>query len=579
MGGPWEKFQTGAAPSGPWEKYAPPETTVGPSIPEMSGLEKFTVGLGAGLENAGLGIAQRYLEMGQSDAPPLPGQNILDKIKARIAENRAAVAPLAAESQAAPWYQPTPYGTGNMLGGVLPTVPLPGGVAGGALRRGVTAALSGGAQGFIQPTVEGENPYANAGIGAAAGLGGSAVMSGAGKVGNALLGSKPVNAIDAAGKKYGIRTTTGEAASNPIVQKTESWLEGVPLIGLKGFREKQNQEAQAAAKGFLTKYVGDPSLPTTAAMKESNDAFLNTLYANVRQSGEQLPTVAAEKVKKSAGEMLERYPSVFESIQDTHVKKILKNVMGDVGDKKVNIPYGDGMEIPNAMTGKREFSFDELWTLRKGLGQEIRDAKTDTARGQLKQLYAAVSDDMDTMFTNSNTNAGNIFREANESFKRMSVKFDVIREAYDKAAGTTSGKEVFSPQAFSTELKKLANDPRYKKNVVFSGAEVSEMTGLANIMQVVKRAGQFKENPPTGNRWGLPLLAAGTAAVSPTVALGEAGMTALASFLTGTTAGKRMVLVASKVEPNSPMMKVVMENIYNQLPKLMANQATQPKVK
>ena len=93
---------------------------------------------------------------------------------------------------------------------------------------------------------------------------------------------------------------------------------------------------------------------------------------------------------------------------------------------------------------------------------------------------------MDTMFSNSNTNAGNIFRAANNSFKQMSVKFDVIREAYDKAAGTTSGKEVFSPQAFSTELKKSSQmTRRYKKNVVFSPAEVSEMTGLASIMQVV----------------------------------------------------------------------------------------------
>ena len=387
MAGPWEKYQTGAAPSGPWGKYATPEAEADSSAPEMTGLEKFTVGLGAGLENAGLGIAQRYLEMGANDpnAPKLPGQNILDVINARVAQNRAAVAPLAAESQSAPWYQPTPFGTGNMIGGVLPTIPLPGGVVGGPLRRAATSAISGGLQGFIQPTIEGENPYANAAMGAGAGAAGSTLMSGAGKAGNAVFGSTPVNAIDAAGQKYGIRTTTGEAAGNPIVQKTESWLEGVPLIGLKGFREKQNQEAQAAAKGFLAKYVGDPTLPSTAAMKESNDVFLDRLYANVRQSGETLPTVAAEKVKKSAGEMLERFPSVFESIQDTHVKKIIKNVMGDVGDKKVNIPYGDGMEIPATMTGKREFSFDELWTLRKGLGQEIRDAKTDTARGQLEQ--------------------------------------------------------------------------------------------------------------------------------------------------------------------------------------------------
>jgi hypothetical protein len=107
------------------------------------------------------------------------------------------------------------------------------------------------------------------------------------------------------------------------------------------------------------------------------------------------------------------------------------------------------------------------------------------------------------MLAKSNTPALSEFKAANEAFKQYSVKFDAMRVAYDKAMGTTGAGEMFSPKKYSTALKSLANDPNYKKNVKWLPGEIEEMTGLANILQVVKRAGQYAENPPPGNRWGL----------------------------------------------------------------------------
>lgn len=137
----------------------------------------------------------------------------------------------------------------------------------------------------------------------------------------------------------------------------------------------------------------------------------------------------------------------------------------------------------------------------------------------------------------------------------------------------------FSPQKYGTALKNLANDPTYKKNIRWSPQEIEEMTGLANILQVTKRAGQFMENPPTGNRFGLPTLAtatgggaymAGGLAATLKTAGGAVVTSTIVKLLTTTQAGKRLALSASKIEPTDPFMGVIVRQVYNQLPKFAA---------
>ena len=104
------------------------------------------------------------------------------------------------------------------------------------------------------------------------------------------------------------------------------------------------------------------------------------------------------------------------------------------------------------------------------------------------------------------------------------------------------------------------------------------MTGLANIMQVVKRSGQFMENPPTGNRWGglgTTALIEGTAwkvggvATAAKTAGTAAFATGVAKFLTTTKAGQNLALAASRLEPDSKGMRVVVDQIYKQVPRFM----------
>lgn len=540
-----------------------------PTGTDVSAPQAFTIGLGKGLTDVGTGALQRVLEGGEFLRDILgleSNQENIDNLKKLIEENRRVFKPLADSSTSAK--------VGEFIGNTAPAVPIPGGATGGLLRRGLSSAASGAVTGAIQPTTGNESAVANAAIGAVTGGGTSLATSGIGKTINALRGKIPDNEVEKLSKRFGIRTTFGEATDNPITQKAETWLEGVPIIGLKGFREKQQKEAESAVFDFFSKYVSDKTLPDTAAMKEANERALSDIFGKLRGLGKALPEVEANETKKKAAELLTRYKPVFESIQDGEVKRILKDITGDVADKNINTGLVDasGKAIVRSETPK--FDFDTLWMLRKGLGKEIGDARTQTASGELKGLYAAVSDDMDEMFSKSNNSIGTMFQDANNEFKRLNLKFDVLRQAYDKATGTTKGGETFSPKRFSTELKNLANDPKYKKNIKWSPNEIEEMNGLAKILETVKRAGQFKENPPTGNRWGLPVLAAMTAPVSLTAAAGEVGVVGMARLLTGTSGGKNLLLAASKVEMNSPAMRSIMNVVYNQAPKWAASKAT-----
>jgi len=363
------------------------------------------------------------------------------------------------------------------------------------------------------------------------------------------------NKVRALGERFGIRTTLAEETGNPTVQQAEILMEKVPWIGLKKFRLSQHKDTEDAARRLFAKYSVDPMAESTTAAKEINDAYLTGLYENVKKSGKALPAIQPQNVRETALKLNDQYPSIFESIQDGHVKRILRNFITDTKDKQIVSQILNSRGNPMKTTQPVLTDFNDLWMLRKGLGQEIRDANTETARGVYDQLYRAVSEDMNLMF--KGTPVGNQFKAANDAFIRYSVKFDVMRSAFDKAMGTTSASEVFSPKKFSTELKKLANDPSYKKWARWTSAEIEEMSGLAHIMQVAKRAGQLAEFPPTGVRT-VPLIMGYGAAQNPPGAVAFISATSLGRFLTSTAMGKRLCLAAAGQQSASKGMQAIL---------------------
>jgi len=539
-------------------------------IAQMSPSERFIVGMGKGFSDVYTGTKQRLSELG--NALGLTEDETVKRLQEEVQQNRDVFAPLAEESFAAK--------AGEFVGEAAPLAVVPGGVAGGFIKRAATAGIAGGVSGYVQPTVKGESPSEQAAIGVITGIGVSGGMSLGGKLFNTLFKKLPKNKVRALGEKYAVRTTLGEETGNPLIQQAETWLEKVPLLGLKGFREKQQAEAQRSARKFLSKYIaGSPEdfADVTDAMMH-NRAYVDSLYHNFSGMLQDIKEkVVPAKTRVAAKELLKRYPSIFKEFQDTEREKILRSIVS--GTKPTRTTTGGGIDLirgvlPEKITTKpASVTFDDIWELRKGLGTMLGQARKKLARGEvdetqigiISKLFGKLNDDIDDWANKiGKSEIRDAFKTANEAYKQFVVKYDILDNIFARAEGKIGAGEMFSPKKLSSKLKDLAW--KQKKLKIFQPDEVEEMVGLANIMQIVKRAGQYAENPPTGARWGglVTTSLSGLKSV-PFVTLGRFMETGL---------GKKIAFQASKIEPKSPAMGKLINQLYNQLPKMSALGAT-----
>jgi hypothetical protein len=399
------------------------------------------------------------------------------------------------------------------------------------------------------------------------------VASFGGKMTKALFGKAPPNKVRQLGEKYGIRTTLGEEIDNPIIKKAETWLEDVPILGLKGFRKKQQAEAAQASKDFISKYIagGDEGIDVL----ETNREYVSELYDTFKGMLKNVTRgVRPKRTQKAANELLERYPKIFKEFEDVKREGILRAVA-----KKTKTQKGVIQPKPDIITGVKpgveferpaEFDFEEIWELRKGLGEMIGQAKKKlvagtvdrTQLGKISKLYKAVNDDIDNWVkVIKKPEIKEALTTANDAYKQFVVRYDILDDIMAKVTGETGAGEMFSPKKLSTALKNIAW--KQKKMQDFTPSQIKEMTGIANVMQIIKRAGQFAENPPTGNRWGaLGITALKGLKVVPYAAVGR--------FMSGTTLGKDLALAAMKAEPTSAAMGKILSAIYSQAPKMAA---------
>ncbi len=534
-----------------------PSTVTKPNIPTeipSSGVEKFMAGMGKGFVDIGRGVGERVGLVTPQE----------------VAESRKVDQPLM---------ESTPGKVGHFAGSVLPWMAVPGSAPASLLGRiGVGAAMGAGA-GLIQPTTEKESPALNTALGATTGAVLPVGLAGASKVYNAI--KEPVKgAISDLSRKFGIPTTLGEVTQNPIVKKVESWLEEIPIIGLRKYRQKQQVRAEEAAKDFIGQFIHDPN---ASNVMESNRTYASSLFNDMKQL---LPGIDQQKILPSqsrqiASDLLDRYPDIFKKFQDTKMEGLINNIVSSTQGKVTPMATltGGPSITPKTLT------FDEAWTLRQGLGEIIGQARKKIASGevnetqlsQLKSLFGAVSKDMESWATGiGRTDVKDAFNIANEGYKQFVVRYDKLQRVYDKAIVKVGNEEFISPQRLAGSLKRdIIDKDKYIKK--FTPQQIQEMAGLENIMRIVHRAGQFKENPGTGLRWGLPIFGGGTiggaAALGSTltgagVVGGIVSLTTLAKFLTGTEAGKRLVLSASKIEPTSPAFQKIVNEVYSQLPKI-----------
>ena len=563
--------------------------------------KNFVLGVGKGLSDPIQGLKQRGAEIGETlgFVSPQEAQNVQESITARDNTFKS----LAGDSTSAK--------LGQVAGDVAGTTLIPGGLGGSLLKRMLTGAAGGAASGFLQPTADDESVLGKTlGLGSAGALGG-AIFGGKRKIVNAVRGNiyKPnevvagIRGISSLGKvqdltrqqiadlskKYDIGTTYGEATGSKFGKSMEIIGERFPgWFGINQFRKRVAEAADTAANNRLMQYMVDPNAPDVMA---GNRAFVSSMYEDMKNIISNVPiqAIKPDETKIAAKQFLSRYPDIFNFSQDAKMKGILSEIVSDTKDivRTSNILSPGGK--PYVTVTPRTLTFDEAWLLREGLGdvigqmrQKIASKSGELNKNQLYQankLFSAVSRDMDNWADSIGQPAiKHSFKAANDAYKHYVVKYDLLQKAYDNAVGVTGKgeREFFSPKVFSNELKKMVYLNKELKT--FSPNELTEMAGLANIMQVVKRSGQYAAQQNNGIQTltlGVPLSVGATAGGIvggglPGAALGAVavgfGAGAL-RFLTATKPGKALLMAASHIEPDSYTAKMLINTIERQAPR------------
>lgn len=567
------------------------------SEPSMNPVQSALAGFGGGILMQGKGLQQKAAQLGQKMGIVSP--ETVERITQEGEGIRSDLNRLKSESG---------WATAGDVGSDIATgIAIPGGGAGKLGTRMLTGGLSGALQAGARFTGKNNSTTGNAVTGGVLGAMAPAVMSPIAKGYNAIAGklTKPINV---AGK---VPTTLGEDIGSPALQRAETLLERVPLLGITGFRKEQHAAAEKAAKEYLGSFAAT-GIEGSRGLLEKNRKVVSDMYEGVKKTiGEgysNLPLYATE-TNKAASELLDRFPDFFKNFQDVKTETILSNIrkessyFAEKGKSAIqkNIPakgapiissgqHDSFQELGRAIERQarknkniaekyieptNHIYFNDMWELRKGIGDILGQAKQKMISGDvnksqysaLSKMYSAISEDMDKFASSvGSPDISAALSAANNAYKQNVVKYNVIERAYDKAAGAIedTGK-TFSPQRFHSALDGILKKEKY--NNLFTSTEKREMAGIANIMTTVKRAGQFMENPPTGNR--MVDIAIGGGAVGSLLnpaAAQAAGTTAatagILKFLTTTDTGKRLAMAASTIEPSSPSMRKIMEAVY-----------------
>lgn len=506
------------------------------------------------------------------------------------------------------------------LGGeVASTAPITLTGGGGVLAAAGRGSLVGGGIGaasYAKDSNERFNNTALGGIGGAAGGAlGKLIGMGATKAINAYKNNlqKGAKEIVDQGEKYGVRVSVGDAGGNPHIQRTETVLDRIPIIGTSKFREAQQSEVTNAAKkvvSSLKNKISDidyKSLNLIQSAAASGDKNAMRIMDVVKSTGDNPSKImqAAAEIKnwrgdRVASQLYDRVQGLAGNspITPTKTLQAIDNVIAE--DSKV-VPnkelLNEIISIRNNLTDPTiNVNFRELRAARSRLGELVQEwGSSNKSTSGLTKIRSAIDNDTADFAMNSGKPAlVSEYKRADTFYKQLqeskdgslakamtSNEPDQIYKTFiqfgkgDKASNfyrnldpkgqaalrfemtnqalnkaTNEGKEVFSPAKFANEFERL-REP-YKK--IFSGADRAEMDGFVKLMRHVEQAGQYTSNPTNGSMVILPASGLGLAKLAMTEPLSAAasvGSIYGMSKLFTTAAGRRILLAAKDLPSGS----------------------------
>lgn len=418
--------------------------------------------------------------------------------------------------------------------------------------------------------------------------------------------------IDDLGKQFGVKTTVGDIGKNPLVQKTEVTMESIPLVGTSKLRQTQQAQVKDAATkvldGLKTKlddvdYKAIPKIQAAANAGDVNAARIMKVVNGAGDDTGKILQAAAEikswRGKRVASQMYDRVQNlagdgaiapnktvqkiddiiakdskvtpnkalqkelldIRKNLVDMNIKKDFKEMRATQSNLgKIIKKWGIAGEDTTALTKVKTAIDDDLLDFAQSSGntkllgelkranalyKQLQDGKD---KAFAKALRSAEPDQVFDQFMKSGKGdkAANFYKNLDPK-GQAALRYQMAENAFGKA--WDPNKEVFSPAKFAQEFERM----KAPYNNIFTGGDKAQMDGFVKLMRHVERAGQYAENPPTGNR--LVGIAFGLGAgVNPTLAAQGAGVSAIAKMLLTTEAGKRILLAAKDVPPNSPQM-------------------------
>lgn len=431
------------------------KTAPTPQPSDMSGLEKFGVGVGYGMKQAGQGALQAVLEGGQWIRNKLgleSNQSNVDKLQAMINSDKQAFSGLN-DSWAAKG--------GELVGGTLPTLAMPGGAETKLIQRLLASGAQGATIGALQPTTGNESRLSNTLVGGAAGAGTSAALTGLSKI-------IPV-AGRVAKETFGATTGTGPGAVEEAV--------------------KGGQAFKDALRGKITgQDVVDTAKDALNTIKDKRGDAYRQKLAEVTDNN---APIDLSEIKNAVTEKLKSFVKYTEPETPSGFTKAVKNTTLEA----TPYPTGGGFSIKDAdgqfITSKgHAIFFKDQETAQTAVDEMM---KRTTANIETETANAAIPKQTIPTFNWSRTTVGDIktsqdAKELKQIYSKIqnwgsqpgdntAVELDRLRRDLDNYWSDSSRVRAFVADARNTVSDAI------KKNV----PEYAEMTkGYAEATSLIK---------------------------------------------------------------------------------------------
>lgn len=390
------------------------------------------------------------------------------------------------------------------------------------------------------------------------------------------------------GKKRGVPVFADDVIQNSMLRRASVAAEQVPVIGTSSGRAAQGQAAQAAVKSTVEKFSDEMSDDIPVAVQKSMGRRLGQFKD---AAGKLYDKVAARL--DPAGEV--QTPTLAKAIQE---KIDAETKLGSVANKEVLALLEKYKTAPAG-------NFSMMREIRSQLGSDISDFYTGANKtigakgvGSLQAIKNALETDMRAFANAQGPESARLWKAADSFYKtniakfkeaglrdlvktsepekvwryivaqgglksrsdkvfatldnagKQAVRAGLLKEAQEAATTQQGGQDIFSPAKFA----KYIEDHDVAVQAFFKGRDLQEIKGLSNLMRTVQRAGQFAENPPTGQRVIPYLLATGAGAgavASPVGTAATAGGVYGFTKLLQTESGRNLLLLMAKTKPGS----------------------------